>query len=394
MNPNIYNNFLQSYWSLDELSGTRNDCINTNHLVETSTITSTTGINKNCPIFSNSGYLQATHNNNMGNPADPQPFIISLWVNFNNVSNCSIIDKENCYGIYTQGVGNVGKLTSSISGNISTIIPVVIVNRWYHVLLGVVNNQSIFVIQSVAGQYYSVIDIPILSFDSTPLSIGKTMKGKIDEISLWYNTPLTSIDDILELEQSLYNNGTGTFYNCLQETWEIALSINNISSKFPLNSNPEYIRNTSLLNVKTYSYKPRKLENDASDSKSTIEKINSGSISFETISPGETSRTIIARLEVENSPSIKNIKIGLVDDGGITFTNTTFGITTSDYIDANIVPNTFFQGLSSSFDSIYNIAVENKTRTTSNYIYLNFKIDKGEWPENGVITYKWWFDYS
>jgi len=121
-----------------------------------------------------------------------------------------------------------------------------------------------------------------------------------------------------------------------------------------------------------------------------------GALNFGTIGPGEKSKTVITVLSFPAAQAIKNIKIGLVNAGGITFANNIFGVTFSSNLDEFIVPETYFQGINTDKSSTneYNIAIENQDSITSNYVYLNIDLPKNTQFQAGVVRYQWWFDYA
>jgi hypothetical protein len=135
--------------------------------------------------------------------------------------------------------------------------------------------------------------------------------------------------------------------------------------------------------------------NDGSGNKGTINTINSQSLSFGILAPGETSKTIIVGLRVPYAKTIDNIKICLVDTGDIEFKNNIFGVEIRSYIDYNVVCSTFFQGLNEDNDpyNMNNIEVENKDNISSQYVYLNVSLPENQIMGNGVIRIKWYFDF-
>jgi len=159
---------------------------------------------------------------------------------------------------------------------------------------------------------------------------------------------------------------------------------------------------TALNSVKTIYYelsgdKVVKTEtSDASDNSQTINTDTAKSISFGTIAPKEKSKNIIVALNVPKTRAITNIKIGLISTGGITFSTTTFGISKSIEIRDDITPSEYFQGVNSnkSSTSVYNIAVNNRDKYSSEYIYLNTILPADHVFGTGIIKYKWWFDYD
>jgi len=139
-----------------------------------------------------------------------------------------------------------------------------------------------------------------------------------------------------------------------------------------------------------------KIEQDGSDSKATINTIDSESLELGPIAPGETSITKIIYLRVPASIGIDNIKLSLIDSGGIDFKNTTFGVETLNYLDYNVVPSTFFQGINSEKlpDNVYNFDVPNNGALQSQYVYINVSLPRNHAFGGNTIRYKWFFDYD
>ena len=121
-----------------------------------------------------------------------------------------------------------------------------------------------------------------------------------------------------------------------------------------------------------------------------------GALRFGTISPGELSKTIITAFRFNTAQAITNIKLGLINTGGLPFANDVFGITTSPVFDENIVPATYFQGVNTDglATNIYNISINNLNTVTSEYVYLNINLPKNADFGAGVVRLKWFFDYD
>ena len=134
---------------------------------------------------------------------------------------------------------------------------------------------------------------------------------------------------------------------------------------------------------------------DGSDSKASLNTINSDVLELGTIAPGETSQTKIMFLRVPSGLGINNIKIGLIDSGGINFSNTTFGVETRSYLDYNIIPNTYFEGINTdkTANSPYNISIANNGALASQYVYLNVIVPNNHIFAGGTIRFKWFFSY-
>jgi len=143
---------------------------------------------------------------------------------------------------------------------------------------------------------------------------------------------------------------------------------------------------------------------NASDSSTTQNSLLSQALTFGTIAPNETSKTIVVALNIPHAKAITNIKIGLISSGGITFANNIFGITSSVELRDDITPDSYFQGVNANnvVDNKqtdpaiypYNISIRNKDNHTSEYVYLNIKLPNNQIIGEGVLKLKWFFDYS
>ena len=132
----------------------------------------------------------------------------------------------------------------------------------------------------------------------------------------------------------------------------------------------------------------------AGNSQTTKDTPFANSLSFGTIAPGETSKTIIIGLNVKNAPLIKNIKLGLINTGDIEFANNIFGYATSSVLRTDLAPTEYFQGVSDNTEtSIYNINIDNRSNTESNYIYLNISLPLDHTLATGIIKLAWFFEY-
>ena len=154
---------------------------------------------------------------------------------------------------------------------------------------------------------------------------------------------------------------------------------------------------TTLAKVETIliSYGKAVTISSASDDKETINTLRAGSLSFGTIAPGETSKTIIIALNIPNTYKIGNIKLGLMSVEGVDFANNIFGITSSPVINTSLIPANYFQNLNDndSDTNEYNISIDNQSYNMSNYVYLNMSLPLKQLLGVGNIVYKWFFDY-
>ena len=135
---------------------------------------------------------------------------------------------------------------------------------------------------------------------------------------------------------------------------------------------------------------------NASDSSTTQNSLLAQSFSFGTIAPGQTSKTVIVSLNIPYVKAIANIKMGLISAGGITFSNSIFGITSSVELRDDIVPDNYFQGINTDKTSTNanNISIPNKDNHTSAYVYLNVQVPNDQVIETGIVKMKWFFDYA
>jgi len=397
LNLNLLNPYLVSYWNLDESSGTRSDCVNTVNLWETNTVLSSTGKREQSSLFQGNEYLYAPHSNLIGSVVNTKGFMMSCWVMFLSPYECIIVDKNPYLKINTLNTNKWFATLSEVDFD-GSIWDTIVENQWYHVFSGASDNLGFFSTRSIDGlNYIANEDMPSLISSTNSFIVGQDMKGKIDEFAVWSALSIKSIDDFLEIENDLYQNGTGLFYNCAKNIWQLPTTVNNLTSyqvvSQPVNAN----RIPSLSSVRTYDYtngyKSRII--DASDQKATTGSINTGSASFGNFTPGEKSQTMIVKLDLPDSLIVRNIQIGLVDDGGIGFSSTMFGVGNLEYKDYNYVPEQFFVGLNGDDkNSTKNVQIPVDGRHSSVYVYLNVNVPKNFKLINGIIKYKWYFDWA
>jgi len=126
-----------------------------------------------------------------------------------------------------------------------------------------------------------------------------------------------------------------------------------------------------------------------------INKLDAKSSTFGMVAPLEKSQTNIIQLFVPDAAAITNIRLALIDTGGIVFSNSTFGVDTRGFIDSNLVPENFFSGVSDkSTNSVHNISINNLNRLASVYVYLNMNVPIGQEFISGTVRYQWLFDYA
>jgi hypothetical protein len=126
-----------------------------------------------------------------------------------------------------------------------------------------------------------------------------------------------------------------------------------------------------------------------------INSLDSQASSFGMIAPLESSQTNIVQLFVPDVAAITNIRLALINTGGIVFGTSIFGVDSRAFIDTNVVPESFFEGISDkSSNSPNNISVSNLNRVASEYMYLNVNVPIGQEFIAGTIRYQWLFDYA
>ncbi len=135
---------------------------------------------------------------------------------------------------------------------------------------------------------------------------------------------------------------------------------------------------------------------DASDNGQTKNQLFAQALDFGTLAPGETSETLAIALNIPYVKAINNIKLGLISIGNLMFTTSTFGMTSSVELRDDIIPSTYFQGLSTTELDIdpNNISIPNRDNVHSSYVYLNIKLPLNQPLGRGLISLKWWFNYA
>ena len=135
---------------------------------------------------------------------------------------------------------------------------------------------------------------------------------------------------------------------------------------------------------------------NASESPDTKETVFSKSMTFGTLAPGETSRTMVVALNVPNVKAITNIKLGLMNTGNIDFANNVFGIHNDYRLSRSIIPESYFQGVNTTGEASnqYNIDIPTREANISDYVYLNINVPSDSIPEASVIRYRWFFDFA
>ena len=116
--------------------------------------------------------------------------------------------------------------------------------------------------------------------------------------------------------------------------------------------------------------------------------------SFGLLSPGQKSETLIIQLKVSNALFIGNIKLCLIDSGGLSFKKNIFGVDILNYLDINYEPKQFFEGVNTNknISSSYNVKVDSQNRNSSQFAYLNINIPSDYPTWEGTVRYGWFYD--
>jgi len=126
-----------------------------------------------------------------------------------------------------------------------------------------------------------------------------------------------------------------------------------------------------------------------------INTLDAQSATFNMLAPGEPSQVKVLQLYVPDAAAITNIQLALIDTDNILFTSSIFGIDTRAYVDTNLIPKSFFTGVSDGTStSPYNILIGSINRNLSRYVYLNLNMPRNQIFISGTIRYKWFFDYA
>ena len=138
---------------------------------------------------------------------------------------------------------------------------------------------------------------------------------------------------------------------------------------------------------------------------------NISTLSFGRITAGTHSRVMVMDIAFSGVTEVSNIKLGLISSGGLivntnpsgigpdgTSSNGYFGIQSSASFDSSIAAQPLsrhFAGLnpSASSSSQYNVSVDNRNLTTSNYIYVDVEIGDAD-INAGNGAWKIFFDYA
>jgi len=232
------------------------------------------------------------------------------------------------------------------------------------------------------------------SNDSEPGSIALF---DIDYLSSSSSSSSTSVSESSSSSTSLSSLSSSSISSSSQS------SITTVSLSSSTSSEPEPSETTSGVSplevVQTVLVDSNNNELEVSNGSSnrrTNDTSFAHAFSFGTIAPGEACEPIVTFLRVPYSTAIGNVKIALIDSGGVPVQATTFGLAHSSILLPDVEPTNYFQGVNDDDLSTnsFNISVGNKRNTESEYVYLFLNLPRNSQIETGVIRYKWFFDYA
>lgn len=303
----------ESFWKLNETSGTREDSIGSNDLTSSGAVDSAIGSVGNAANFDNAAdQLFITDNASLsfGN----EDMSLSFWVYLNTASTSShIIGKWGTggleYAVYLPSSGGPRFIIThnGASQQFVTSTPALSTSAWHHIVAWhdsvantiniQVDNGTIYTTAHSLGLYNGTKAFT-LGNDST---LGTNFRGRIDSVGVWRRV-LTSDERLY-----LYNSGNGT-ESLLEYPIEIPYILNNTGFIF---SNP-------VTTFEESSTKPvgTEIKYQISDDDGTTWKYWDGD-SWEEITDSNT----------EIVPSSISTSVGTVDAGDITSIQTLDGLT-------------------------------------------------------------------
>lgn len=218
-------NSLLAYWTLDEVSSTREDLLATYPLTDNNTVAAQTGINGNEAVFvaANSEYLS-----NANFKISTGDFTISLWAtldskpaNFMHLFSRYGAAGHRSFSLFWDN--SVDRFSSRVSNNGTTNTTVTattfgapVIGTRYHLVVTYRSSDGdfrIYVNGSLSDSTTAVTSGPYMFDTSTSLTVGAVdqagatnfLDGKIDEIAV-FDTIYSPEDVII-----LYNSGSGVF---------------------------------------------------------------------------------------------------------------------------------------------------------------------------------------
>lgn len=216
-NPGTAN--LVSWWSLNETSGARNDCVGSNHLIDNNAVTYVAGKQGNAAKFTPSQHLSIADNSSlsMGSNVD---FTIGGWINLSSLGGLRTLiakgasngankdfeyalEYENGTNKFYFGIGN-----GATYGEVANTTPSA--NAWYFLLAWYDSSSDMIYLQVNDGAPASASYAGGSHNGTQPMTLSKLgaynggfVNGSIDEVFIYKR--LLAADE----RSWLYNSGNG-----------------------------------------------------------------------------------------------------------------------------------------------------------------------------------------
>jgi hypothetical protein len=249
---------LQSYWKLDEASGTRLDSVGSNNLTDNNTVTQAVGKLGNAALFTlaNSEYLSI--NDNASLSTGGVSFTISAWVYLNSKSSAQMVVSKfdtttatGEYGLYYSAASDRFKFSTYGTGATTVIadsLGTVSTDTWYFIVAthnAVTNTNTI----RINDTYENSIGTAEHSDSVAPFYVGRIpgsnfyANSRIDSIGFWKRV-LTSQEI-----GTLYNSGAG-----LEYPFSLALAAGTISLGSKSDTTVNLTSTDATLGTAPYTY--------------------------------------------------------------------------------------------------------------------------------------------
>jgi len=210
---------LESWWKLEESSGSRVDDAGANDLTDNNTVTRRTGIQGFCASFdkANSEYLSITDNASLS--FGDEALTISVWVKLTTkTSDMGIVGKwdpgssnQEYLLAYSSALGKfVFQVSTTGSDTVTVVGPAPVTGTWYHIvaqhdptanMIAIRTDHGTPVTKSHSGGIFDGAAKFIIG--AVQNGLGAKYNGLIDEVGIWRRV-LTG-DEI----STLYNSGSG-----------------------------------------------------------------------------------------------------------------------------------------------------------------------------------------
>lgn len=117
-------------------------------------------------------------------------------------------------------------------------------------------------------------------------------------------------------------------------------------------------------------------------------------LSFDSVAPGSRSKTLGVQLAAISTP-IKNIKLGVINIGGLSWEEGIISYELLDFFDQGRYLSNTMPGIntSGSYGSVNNVAVGSISPYRSQVVHLNLNIGEQSRLTNTCLEFKWFFNF-